>query len=295
MSGTHSGGDLWELISESLGGDAISDRYTLSGGSINRAYRVRSESGEQLFLKLNQEDSLSMFEAECDGLNELMGAGAIRVPKPIATGSGAGHAWFVSEYIAFGRSGSEELFGLQMAELHRTTNRRFGWYRDNTIGSTVQQNSESDSWVEFYHQHRLKFQLKLASDNGFGSSLQSKGERLIDRLEQFFAGYSPEPSLLHGDLWGGNRAFDEGGLPVIFDPATYYGDREADIAMTELFGGFGSNFYASYHEAWPLDDGYQVRKTLYNLYHILNHANLFGGGYALQAESMMDQLLEHVR
>ncbi len=288
------GSDLWGAVSESLG-VVVGSQHTVSGGSINKAYCIKAESGEQLFLKLNREESLPMFEAERDGLNELAGVAAIRVPRPIATGSGAGHAWLVSEYIAFGRSGSEELFGSQMAALHRTTGRRFGWHRDNTIGSTAQQNSESDNWAEFYHQHRLRFQLELAESNGFGGSLQSKGERLVDSLEQFFTGYSPEPSLLHGDLWGGNRAFDESGAPVIFDPATYYGDREADIAMTELFGGFGSNFYAAYHEAWPLDDGYQVRKTLYNLYHILNHANLFGGGYASQAESMIDQLLGYVR
>ena len=118
-----------------------------------------------------------------------------------------------------------------------------------------------------------------------------KGEKLLKNLERFFIGYEPKASLLHGDLWSGNYGYLNNGEPVIFDPAVYYGDRETDIAMTELFGGFPAEFYTAYNEAWPLDKGYQQRKNLYNLYHILNHFNLFGGGYAMQAENMMDQLL----
>jgi len=286
----------WDLISESLtdsGHGAITDHHPLSGGSINSAYRVTTESGVSLFVKVNNEHGLSMFEAEHDGLNELAAANAIRVPKPVVAGSGAGRSWFVSEYISLGRgnSHSNALLGEQMAALHRTKANRFGWSRDNTIGSTPQPNGQSDSWIDFYRDQRLKFQIDLAANNGFRGSLQEKGERLLADLSVFFTGYSPQPSLLHGDLWGGNRAFDENGQPVIFDPAVYYGDREADIAMTELFGGFESDFYAAYNEAWPLDEGYAVRKILYNLYHILNHANLFGGGYASQAESMIGLLL----
>jgi len=132
---------------------------------------------------------------------------------------------------------------------------------------------------------------ELAARNGFTGSLQIKGERLMADMDVFFSTYRPQPSLLHGDLWAGNRAFDTAGQAVIFDPAVYYGDHEADIAMSELFGAFGADFYAAYNEAWPLDGGYAVRKILYNLYHILNHANLFGGAYASQAESMIDRLL----
>ncbi|NWF39736.1 fructosamine kinase family protein [Mariprofundus sp. NF] len=292
--------ELWSLISESLhnitGCGAITDSHALSGGSINSAYRVNTEEGVPYFVKLNTLSSLSMFEAESDGLDELVAANAIRVPLAVTTGSGAGHSWLVSEYINLGsgESTSQRLLGLQMAALHRNSDSSFGWYRDNTIGSTAQINTESDSWVDFYRDNRLKFQLDLAARNGFTGSLQSKGERLLADLDSFFTDYSPQPSLLHGDLWGGNAAFDEQGQPLIFDPAVYYGDREADVAMTELFGGFSTEFYAAYNDSWQLDTGYRVRKTLYNLYHILNHANLFAGGYAAQAESMMDQLLSEI-
>ncbi|MES0370766.1 MAG: fructosamine kinase family protein [Mariprofundaceae bacterium] len=286
----------WAEISASLqqsaGSGKIINRSSVSGGSINSAFRVDTER-HSYFVKLNQESLLPMFEAEAEGLDELRKPSAIRVPEPVLSGAGHGYAWIVTEYIPFGRGGgdSEALFGQQFAALHRYSSDRFGWHRDNTIGSTPQINPWGSDWVEFYRDHRLGFQLGLAASNGFKGSLQTKGERLMADLGSYFDSYSPEPSLMHGDLWGGNKGVDEDGNPVIFDPAVYYGDREADLAMTSLFGGFSSHFYGAYDEAWPLDPGYQTRKTLYNLYHILNHANLFGGGYATQAEGMMDQLL----
>lgn len=237
-----------------------------------------------------------MFQAEAAGLSELAGAHAIRVPEVICSAQDADSSWLVTEYIQFGRgrAGSSSLLGEQMACLHRSTSDAFGWFRDNTIGSTPQMNRQFESWISFYRRHRLGFQLDLATANGFSGSLQDKGGRLMADLDCFFTAYTPVPSLLHGDLWGGNYSFDEQGNPVLFDPAVYYGDREADIAMTELFGGFSTGFYAAYHDAWPLDTGYAQRKNLYNLYHILNHANLFGGGYAAQAESVMDHLLAEI-
>jgi len=186
---------------------------------------------------------------------------------------------------------TDELLGRQLAALHRVTHTRFGWHRDNTIGSTPQINTQKNDWVTFYREQRLRYQLELAAENGYGGSLQRRGEQLLERLPAFFISYRPRPSLLHGDLWGGNHAALTDGTPVIFDPAVYYGDREADLAMTELFGGFGSGFYSAYRAAWPLDPGYRVRKDLYNLYHVLNHLNLFGGGYRGQAEQMVDRLL----
>lgn len=286
----------WAEISESLqqsaGGGNIINRSSVSGGSINSAFRVDTEH-HSYFVKLNRENLLPMFEAEAEGLDELRKPSAIRVPEPILCGAGHGYAWIVTEYIPFGRGGgeSEAVFGQQFAAMHRYASDRFGWHRNNTIGSTPQINDWGSDWVSFYRKHRLGFQLNLAASNGFKGSMQSKGERLMADMGSLFDAYSPEPSLMHGDLWGGNKGVDEDGNPVIFDPAVYYGDREADLAMTSLFGGFSGRFYDAYDEAWPLDDGYAVRKTLYNLYHILNHANLFGGGYAMQAEGMMDQLL----
>ncbi|MDQ6999515.1 MAG: fructosamine kinase family protein [Mariprofundus sp.] len=271
---------------------SINNQHSIGGGSINTACRIDG-AGQSYFVKLNQAEQLDMFAAEADSLRELAGAKAIRVPIPVCYGEAAGKSWLVTEFIAFGRGAgdSAQLLGRQLAAMHRHTSEQFGWTRDNTIGSTPQQNSRMDNWVDFYRERRLRFQFELAARNGFTGLLQAKGERLMQSLNVFFTNHAPEASLLHGDLWGGNRAFDEAGQPVIFDPAVYYGDREADIAMTELFGGFGADFYAAYQEAWPLDAGYSVRKTLYNLYHILNHANLFGGGYASQAENMIDQLL----
>ncbi len=186
---------------------------------------------------------------------------------------------------------TDELLGQQLAAMHRTTTNEFGWRRNNTIGSTPQINIGEQDWVMFYREQRLRFQLDLANEHGYGGDLLRHGELLLEKLPVFFASYQPVPSLLHGDLWGGNHAVLHDDTPVIFDPAVYYGDREADLAMTELFGGFGSGFYAAYREAWPLDPGYRIRRDLYNLYHVLNHLNLFGGGYRGQAEQLIDRLL----
>jgi fructosamine-3-kinase len=151
-----------------------------------------------------------------------------------------------------------------------------------------------DDWIDFWRERRLGFQLDLAARNGLRGALQTQGRQLMDALPALFAHYRPAPSLLHGDLWGGNWGADAAGNPVIFDPAVYFGDREADLAMTELFGGFSRAFYDAYDAAYPLDKGYETRKTLYSLYHVLNHFNLFGGGYGGQAQRMIQQLLAQV-
>ena len=266
----------------------------LGGGCINQAYLIEG-SGQRHFVKTNAARLVAMFEAEAAGLAELEAARALRVPHPVATGVAGGEAFLVLEYLELGGSGDTAELGRRLALQHRKTADRFGWERDNTIGSTPQPNAWNADWLDFLRNRRLGFQLELAAENGYGGGLQALGDALLERLADFFPGYRPQPSLLHGDLWGGNAAFTASGEPVVFDPAVHYGDREADLAMTELFGGFGAGFYAAYREAWPLDPGYGVRKTLYNLYHILNHANLFGGGYAGQAETMMGRLLSEVK
>lgn len=268
---------------------------SLGGGCINAAHRLAGE-GRDYFVKLNDAVLSDMFEAEAEGLAEMARTQTIRVPTPICWGTAAGQAYLVLEYIPLGGSGTDvmERFGRELAAMHRTTQSRYGWHRDNTIGSTAQINTQESDWLTFWREHRLRFQLELAARKG-GGRLLRQGERLLEVLPAFFSGYQPQPSLLHGDLWSGNYAIAQSGEPVIFDPAVYYGDREADLAMTELFGGFGGHFYAAYNEAWPLDAGYATRKTLYNLYHIINHFNLFGGGYAGQAERMIERLLGEVR
>jgi fructosamine-3-kinase len=267
----------------------------LAGGDINTAFCLHSDNS-RYFVKLNRADLIAMFAAECVGLQELAATKTLRVPLPITCGQTADKAFLVLEYLELGRasSHSERLLGKQLARLHQITQPYFGWHRDNTIGSTTQHNQQNDNWLVFWREQRLGFQLQLAAKNGYSGRLQTTGERLSADMTALFTGYTPLPSLLHGDLWAGNAAVDEHGNPVIFDPACYYGDREADLAMTELFGGFSREFYAAYRDTYPLHDGYAVRKKFYNLYHILNHLNLFGSGYLHQAERMIAMLLAEI-
>jgi protein-ribulosamine 3-kinase len=263
----------------------------VGGGCINQALRLEGVDGSRYFVKLNDARKLEMFEAESIGLEQMAQTRTVRVPQPVVHGTAGRQAFLVLEWLELDGGGSAHQLGEQLAALHRCMANQFGFGHDNFIGSTPQPNGWADDWIVFWREQRLGFQFDLAARNGHGGKLQELGQRLLERLPEFFDGYQPQPSLLHGDLWGGNHACIADGTPVIFDPAPYYGDREADLAMTELFGGFGNDFYTAYRAAWPLDAGYAVRKNLYNLYHILNHANLFGGGYARQAESMMQHML----
>ena len=268
----------------------LSAPQTVGGGSINQSCRVNS--GQQSwFVKLNRAESLGMFVAEAEGLKALSEAGALRIPQPLCWGHDDQQAWLVMESLELGGSGDAVELAEGLASVHRIQSARFGWHRDNTIGSTPQINTQHPDWVSFWRENRLGYQLKLAADKGYGGELQSLGEKLMADLPVLFNRYQPLASMMHGDLWGGNLAALADGTPVIYDPAFYYGDREADLAMTQLFGGFGRRFYDAYNEAWPLDDGYSVRKTFYNLYHIINHLNMFGGGYHGQAVSMLEQIL----
>jgi len=288
---------MWQAIGKAIrvatGEDFVARKcLAIRGGCINSTYSVE-DGARRFFVKLNRVSGLSMFEAEADGLREIAATGVIRVPNPVCTGTDEDSAFLVLEYIDFSsvRKVRAEDLGRQLADMHRVSATQYGWRRDNTIGATSQINSPTDNWPEFWRDRRLGSQLALAASNGYGGALQRKGERLLSRLDGFFAGYAPLPSLLHGDLWGGNYACSAAGDPVIFDPAVYYGDRETDLAMTELFSGFPAAFYAAYREVFPLESGYHVRKALYNLYHILNHLNMFGEGYLGQAEGMIEKLL----
>lgn len=266
----------------------------IGGDCINEASRVRYGDTDY-FVKTNSARQADMFAAEAAGLAELRRCEGLRIPEPVCYGSDAQSAWLVLEYLPLDGRGDARALGEGLAALHRITSERYGWDRDNTIGSTPQINTPCADWIEFWRERRLRFQLELAARHGHGGRLQSRGEALLESFHHLFDGYTPVASLLHGDLWGGNHAYTQAGEPAIFDPAVYYGDRETDIAMTELFGGFGGGFYTAYEHAWPLDPGYAARKTLYNLYHILNHLNLFGGGYLGQAQGMIDRLLGELR
>jgi len=266
----------------------------IGGGCINRAHRICFGETDY-FVKLNSAGMQDMFAAEAAGLEAMRRCRELKIPAPVCCGCDAQSAWLVMEYLPLGGRGDPRALGEGLAAMHRITQDGFGWERDNTIGSTPQVNTPGDDWVGFWRERRLRFQLELAARNGHRGRLQTRGEQLLADFHALFDGYTPVPSLLHGDLWSGNQAWTQAGEPAIFDPAVYFGDREADFAMTELFGGFGGAFYAAYGDAWPLDAGYRTRKTLYNLYHILNHLNLFGGGYLGQAEGMIDNLLSELR
>lgn len=266
------------------------------GGSIHRSYLWQGDAGA-LFVKVAADSEAKAFEAEAAGLEELAAARAVRVPKVLARGTAAGSAYLALEWIETrpAHGASERRLGERLASQHRVTTGRFGWRMDNTIGRTPQLNGWLEDWVEFYRERRLRYQLNLAVRRGFARELERPGARLLEEVGALLEAHRPQPSLLHGDLWGGNWFADGAGEPVIFDPAVYYGDREADLAMTRLFGGFGRGFYAAYELAMPLPAGHAVRAELYNLYHVLNHANLFGAGYAAQARAMIERLLAQTR
>lgn len=271
----------------------IERRTRAGGGCINEAMTVEG-GGRRYFIKLNEASREDMFAAEMAGLDALRESAVIRVPEPLGHGTTDGRAFLVMEYLELGGREDPARFGERLAALHRHTAERFGFHHDNTIGSTPQPNAWMDDWIAFMRERRLGHQLALARRRGASSRILAAVERVIADLPAFFAGYRPVPSVLHGDLWSGNWGYDERGEPVIFDPATYFGDREADIAMTELFGSPGRGFRDGYDAVWPLDAGYPVRRDLYNLYHILNHFNLFGGGYGEQAARMAGRLVKEM-
>jgi len=288
---------LNEAISQFSGSACqIQQVAEVGGGSISRSVIAQTAS-ERWFVKLNSADLLDMFEAEADGLNALGACPALRVPRVIAHGVSGRQAYLVLEHLnlqPLRERNSGTSAARALAELHRIEGDRLGWHRANYIGSTPQHNGVERTWPLFFARQRLLPQLALARRKGYKGKLIADGERLAEKLPALFVDYQPKISLLHGDLWHGNAALDESGVLALFDPAVYYGDREADLAMCELFGGFPDSFYAAYRQAWPLADGFEQRKTLYNLYHILNHLNLFGSGYLHQAERMVGTLLAEI-
>jgi fructosamine-3-kinase len=262
---------------------------SIGGGCINQSYLL-SDGQQQYFVKLNRPQTAPMFEAEAAGLREIAATQTITVPTVICTGTTDKHAYLALSYLDLADRSSPawEKLGAELAALHRfNPGQRFGWHSDNTIGSTPQLNTWSGSWIEFFATQRLGYQFQLATTGG--GRFPAK-QQLLAKLPEIL-NHQPKPSIVHGDLWSGNAGFTSSGVPVIFDPATYWGDREVDLAMTELFGGFPRAFYAGYEAVYPLVAGYERRKLVYNLYHLLNHYNLFGGSYESQANGLIDRLL----
>jgi protein-ribulosamine 3-kinase len=265
----------------------------LSGGSIATAYRVQLENNKTLFVKVSPQHE-DMFVKEADGLRELEKAKAIRIPEVFIANEDLLVLEFLPVTTPSNRSRFFELFGTQFAQLHRYTSEHFGFVENNYIGSTPQINLPlMNSWKEFFYINRLVFQFRLAEQNGY---VQQELVYLFRKLEKQFDGFIPDdgeaPTLLHGDLWSGNFLCVEDGIPAVIDPAVYYGHREADLAMTMLFGGFSEAFYESYQEAFPLNDEWRRRCELYKIYHLFNHLNLFGEGYYPQLFDMMKILLK---
>jgi protein-ribulosamine 3-kinase len=261
---------------------------------------ARTGTPTRIFAKVGEADALRIFAAEVDGLERLRAADSVlRVPAVIACETLSNNeeaedqAVLLLEWLDLAplTPAAAALLGHALAALHRNTGERFGLERDNFIGATPQRNTPDKEWVSFWQMNRLIPQLELAAKHRYPSRMIDRGERLAADCGAFFRDHKPVPSLLHGDLWAGNVAQDDAGLPVVYDSAVYHGDREADIAMTELFGGFAAEFQSAYRNAWPLDAGYGVRKHFYNLYHLLNHANLFSGDYVLDSEKMIERLL----
>lgn len=278
---------LENILNEELAGQS-----SVGGGCIADSNIITTKSGNKYFLK--QGFSNGMFENEANGLKELSLAKAIKVPEVIAVGSD----YLVLEHIEQGPREHNffEYFGQQFALLHQYSSDSFGFYEDNFIGSTPQKNkaedNEAKSWADFYWNKRLMFQLNLAEKNGHADK---KMRKLFADLENKYPlileGSEEPPALLHGDLWSGNYMSDESGNPVLIDPAVYYGHREADLAMTKLFGGFSNAFYEAYNRTWPLKEGFEKREPLYLLYHVLNHLNLFGSGYYSQSIRLLENLV----
>ncbi len=284
-------------------GIELLERTPVGGGCIHDAWCWRTAGGGRLFVKTNQVDRLPLLEAEADGLVALgqVAPRGLVVPQPLAVGAAGQAAVLVLPWLDLaggaGRRDSWAACGAHLARLHRrslqpskdgSTPRAYGWPRDNFIGTAPQRNGWRDDWAVFFTECRLRPQLRWLEQ---GAGPLAGGEALLERLRDRLAAHKPDPCLVHGDLWSGNAAVLVAGGSSLFDPAVYRGDREVDLAMARLFGGVPEAFFKGYDEEWPLPEGWRERESLYNLYHLLNHANLFGGSYKKQAQSVMNALL----
>jgi fructosamine-3-kinase len=286
-------GSLIERLSQQLSSHLgrhvdVEHERSVGGGSINDAYRIETNEGTY-FVKVNLLDAIpSFFEAEADGLAQLRHTKAIRVPQVIAFGEDHDDAYLLMEHIERGTRGEGfwEHFGSSLARLHRNTRDQFGLERSNYIGTLKQTNLPESDWAAFFQHQRLEPLVKKARDkHKLNDAMVLRFERLYNRLGDLFP--HEAPALLHGDLWKENFLVGPAGEPVLIDPAVYYGHREMDIAMTRLFGGFDEAFYAGYNAEQPLEQGWEDRVDLCNLYPLLVHVNLFGGGYVAQLDAAL--------
>lgn len=290
-------------VHDQLGIEVVG-RSPVGGGCIHRAWCLETAGQGRLFAKTNRADRLPLLAAEAEGLLALsqVAPPALVIPSPLAWGVAGEQAVLVLPWLELARSdrgaGAWAACGADLARLHRSSRHApprqgqhaggFGWGQDNFIGTSPQRNGWRESWGSFFAECRLRPQLQWLAEKG---SVLERSEVLLERLPQWLDGHGVEPCLVHGDLWSGNASLLAGGGGSVFDPAIYLGDRETDLAMAQLFGGFPAAFFAGYNEEWPLAEGWQARADAYNLYHLLNHANLFGGGYKKQAQATLNALL----
>lgn len=288
MSGTRPDAML-QAIAEALDASVAELQLQgVGGGCVSDTARVRAGS-RTAFLKREPASRGWHLAAEAEGLEALATPGALRVPRPLARGEADGQAWLLLEHLEIQRSGDWAAMGRALAATHGESAERHGWHRDNALGGTPQDNTREADWAVFFRDRRLRPQLALAAANGHSGAWLDRGARLAERLPAMLD-HAPAPSLLHGDLWGGNAGFCAG-RPATWDPAVHYGDRECDLAMAALFGGFGPDFRRAYQAEWPLPPGHETRQDLYQLYHVLNHLNLFGAAYLGGARRLIDRLL----
>ncbi|MDG1891559.1 MAG: fructosamine kinase family protein [Verrucomicrobiota bacterium] len=284
---------VFEIISSELDRDfQPREPVSLSGGSTCEAFRI-SDGRNHFFVKRHCAKTACMFEGEYEALVELNTSGTLNVPLPLAWGITGDRAWLVTKYLEMYACSASSQFelGRQLARLHQIKRPWFGWHRDNTLGSTQQPNPRCDDWIEFWRNNRLASQCQMAERKGYRFS---GTKRLMDQLGLLFDGYTPSPSLLHGDLWHGNIAALKDGTPVVFDPASYYGDAEAEFGMVDLFGGFTHHFQLGYESVRPFCQGFELRRRLYRLYHEMNHLNLFGRNYAESCQASISILIKNI-
>ena len=270
----------------------------ITGGDIHHSYKATIETssnnlGQELFLKVNSVLNSKVLISEHQSLEILNNFEGTNYPSPIFIEQLSDCTVLALQFLRLSQLGSrhgEQVANL-LAQQHEISSDRFGWQASNHIGLTVQKNSWADDWIGFYHEQRLLPQLSLADDNGLSERLQNRIKTLITKLDFYFENHQPRPSLLHGDLWSGNVALNnDTQKPVFYDPAPYFGDAETDIAMTMLFGGFDASFYKRYYALRPPPQGHEQRIAIYNLYHALNHFNLFGSGYEALVANQLDKL-----
>lgn len=286
---------LRRAIERAVGADAHANWQHVGATGWGDAWRL-STGAQRHFVKIASGE-LAMLDAEASGLRAIANTRTIRAPAVIATGAEGRYGYLVIEWLDLSARTNSAALGDTLAQMHRAKppsgphGERFGWHCDNFIGATPQANGWSDDWPAFFIERRLEPQFALAASNGFADELQRRGEHVLRRVPALLQRHDATPSLVHGDLWSGNAAALADGTPVVFDPAVYVGDREVDLAMTELFGGLGATFTRAYAERWPLTDGYPLRRTVYNLYHLLNHLNLFGATYLARVERSIAEIL----